>query len=58
MPIDPTEAQERLARIVQMIEEYRWADERRRLKRALRLWRKGEAQQQLVELEAEPERVH
>jgi hypothetical protein len=58
MPIDRTDTAERLARIEQMIEEYRGAKERRLLQRAIKLWRKAEAYKQLVDLEAEPERVH
>jgi hypothetical protein len=58
MEIDRTERAERLARIERLIEEYRLAKQRRLLPRAIRLWRKTEARQRFVELEASPQRVH
>jgi len=58
MPIDQTDTKERLARIEQMIEDYRVAKEDRLLRRAIKVWRKAEVQKQLVELEAGPERIH
>ena len=57
-PIEPTEAAEQRARIEQMIEEYREAKQRRLLQRATTLWRKTEAHQRLLALEAQAERVH
>jgi len=53
-----TEWAERISRIEQMIDEYREAKRRRLVRRAIRLWRKTEARQQLIHLEAPPERVH
>jgi hypothetical protein len=53
--IDPIE---RRARIEQLIERYRAAKQRRFLQRAMRLWRNAEARQQIVELEASPQRIH
>jgi len=56
--VDRIDAVERLARIEQMIEEYRARTERRLMQRAIKLWRKAEASEKLVELETQPERVH
>ena len=58
MTIDRTEPAERLARIEQLIEEYRAAKQRRLLQRAMRLWRSTAVRQQLAALEASPHRVH
>ena len=58
MLIDRKDIKERLARIEQMIEDYRVAKEDRLLRRAIKVFRKAEVQKQLVELEAEPERIH
>lgn len=58
IPADRVEAKIRLARIEQMIETCRRATERRFLRRAMRLWRQAESQQQLASLEAPPARVH
>jgi hypothetical protein len=49
---------ERLARLEQTIQEYRAAARRRLLQRAIKLWRKAEADRRLVELDAQPERIH
>jgi len=53
-----TEWTERISRIEQMIDEYREAKRRRLVRRAIRLWRRTEARQQLIHLEAPSERVH
>jgi len=53
-----TDWTERLSRIEQMIDEYREAKRRRLVRRAIRLWRRTEARQQLIHLEAPSERVH
>jgi hypothetical protein len=57
-PIEPILTAKQRARIAQMIEAYREAKQRRLLQQATDLWRKTEAHQRLVELEAPPERVH
>ena len=56
-PINRTDTEERLARIDQMIEEYRSAKQRRLVRQAIRLWRRTQARQNLAELEAQPEWV-
>jgi hypothetical protein len=53
-----TDAATRLARIEQLIEQYRERKRRQLLRRALKLWRKTEADQRLAILELPPERVH
>ena len=58
MVIDRIDPAERLARIEQLIEEYRVAKQRRLLQRALRLWRKTEARQQFVEVDTTRHLVH
>jgi hypothetical protein len=58
MPDDRAEDKARRARIDQMIERYRVARERRLMRRAFRLWRQAEIEQQLVRLDAPPARVH
>jgi hypothetical protein len=58
MAIDLAESAERRTRIEQLIEEYRVAKQRRLLLRAVRLWRKTEARQRFVDVEASPQRVH
>jgi hypothetical protein len=58
MAIDLAESTERRTRIEQLIEEYRAAKQRRLLQRAVRLWRKTEARQRFVDVEASPQRVH
>jgi hypothetical protein len=58
MPINRDEPEERLARIEQMIEEFREAKQRELVRWGRRLWRRAEARQQIVALEAEPERIH
>jgi hypothetical protein len=55
---DRTYTAERLARIEQTIEEYRAAARHRLLQRAIKLWRRAEADRRLVELDAQPERIH
>ena len=56
--IHATDRQARLARIEQLLHEYRLAKHRRLMRRAMRLWRKAEAHQQLARFEEQPERVH
>ena len=58
MVMDRIDSAERLARIAQLIEEYRAAKQRRLLRRAVRLWRKTEARQRFVQLETPTHRVH
>jgi hypothetical protein len=55
---DRTDEAERRARIDQLMEESRAAKHRRLLSRARKLWRSAEVLQQLIALEAPPERVH
>jgi hypothetical protein len=57
MAID-LESAGRRTRTEQLIEEYRAAKQRRVLQRAIRLWRKAEARQRFVEVDASPQRVH
>ena len=63
-PPDHREAEERRARIDQMIERYRKARQRRVLRRAIRLWRLAEAEPllahctELGHLDAVPPRFH
>ena len=56
--VDRTYTAERLARIEQMIEDYRAGTQHRLMQRAIKLWGRGEACQKLVELDTQPERVH
>jgi len=58
MPTDPADSRDRLARIERMIEEFRSVKRRQALRRAMRLWRRAEARQQLLVLDAPPDRVH
>ena len=58
MDIDRSSTGERLARIENIIEEYRAVKQRRLLRLAMRLWRRAEARQRLVALERPLERVH
>jgi hypothetical protein len=58
MMIDGTGRAERLARIEQLIDEYRAVKRRRIVRRAMRLSRAAEAHQRLAKFEAQPERVH
>ena len=58
MPTDRTDAEERLARIEQMIDEYRGMKQRQLLQQAMSLWRKAEAREQFMQLDERPERVH
>jgi len=55
--VDAVETAERVARLERMIEEYRAATERRLLRRAIKLWRRAEAYQKLVELGSTAERI-
>ena len=50
--------EERRARINHMIERYRRAKQRQVLRRAIRLWRKAEAHQHFVEMEAPRKYIH
>jgi hypothetical protein len=52
-----TAAAEQLVRIERLIEQYSAAKRRQRLRLALKLWRKAEADQRLTRLELAPERV-
>lgn len=58
IPKEPTQTEERRARIEQMIDEYRLARQRRLVQRATDLWRKTEVRQQLLKFEAPAQRVH
>jgi hypothetical protein len=58
MMIDRTDAAERLARIEQLIWEYRAKKRRQLLRRARKLWLAAEAHQRLARFEAPPERVN
>lgn len=58
MAINWLDPGDRHARIAQMIELFRAAKKRQRLKRAVKLWRRAEARLKLVALDAPPERVH
>ncbi len=57
-PIDYGGTGDRLARIERVIEHYRVEKKRRLLRRAIRLWRKLEAQQVVLQLEKPLDRVH
>jgi len=48
----------RLARIDRLIERYREQKRRQLLRRAIKLWRKAEADRRLAILELPPERIH
>jgi hypothetical protein len=52
------DAATQLARIEQLIEQYRQQKRRRDFRRALKLWRKTEVDQRLAIFELPPERVH
>ena len=58
MMIDGTNRPERLARIERLIDEYQSVKRRRIVRRAMRLWRAAEADQQLAKFEAPPKRIH
>ena len=58
MAIDSSATRERLAQIDNIIERYRAVKQQRLLRLAMRLWRRAEAKQWLVTLEAPIERVH
>ena len=58
MMIDGTDRPERLARIERLIDEYQSVKRRRIVRRAMRLWRCAETDQQLAKFEAPPERIH
>jgi hypothetical protein len=58
MAIDRSAGRDRVARIENVIEEYRAVKQRRLLRLAMRLWRQAEAEQQIVALETPLERVH
>lgn len=59
MGIDYRESEERYARIQAMMDEFRAAEQRRIITRAIALWNRAEAahQARMCELSA-PERVH
>jgi hypothetical protein len=58
MAVDDRDSAERIARIEQMIAEYRHEKERKLMRRAMRLWRRAEADQRCVDLERLAARVH
>jgi hypothetical protein len=58
MPIAYADTGDPLERVERMIEHYRLAKERRLERRAIKLWRRLEAQQFLVDLDKPFERVH
>jgi hypothetical protein len=53
-----TGADDRLARIERIIEQYRHAKKRRQLRRAIALWKKLEARQAVARFEQPLERIH
>ena len=55
---DAADTNERLARLERKIEEYHATTERQLLRRAIKLWRRAEAQQKLVNLGKERERIN
>ena len=57
-PIDYGGTADRLARIERVIEHYRVEKKQRLLRRAIRLWRKLEGQQVVLQLEKPLDRVH
>ena len=57
MPLERTDAEERLARIERMMEEYRTTKQRQLLRRAVKQWREAEAQKELTGF-VSPARVH
>jgi hypothetical protein len=56
--IDGMDRAERLARIEELIDEYRIRKRDRIVRRAMRLWRTAAARQRLVTFDAKPEQVH
>ena len=52
------DAAAQLERIERLMEQYRANQRRQRLRLALKLWRKTEADQRLTRLELAPERLH
>jgi hypothetical protein len=57
-PIVCGSSDDRLVRIERVIEHYRVEKKRRLLRRAIRLWRKLEAQQVILQLEKPLDSVH
>ena len=57
-PIDCGGSDDRLVRIERVIEHYRVEKKRRLLRRAIRLWRKLEAQQVILQFEKPHNSVH
>jgi len=57
-PIDCGGSDDRLVRIERVIEHYRVEKKRRLLRRAVRLWRKLEAQQVILQFEKPLDSVH
>lgn len=49
---------EQLVRLTQRIEEYRATKQRQLLERAMKLWRRAEADRRIAELFESPERMH
>jgi hypothetical protein len=58
MGIDTTATEAQFVRIHRMIEGYRRAKRRRIARRAIRWWRRTEADRLRLRFEAHPERVH
>ena len=58
MATDTTDQAERFARVERIIEEYRAARRRLLLERSMKLWRRAEACQRVMALEAQPKRIH
>ena len=58
MILPDADAATRLARIEQLIEQYREEKRRQLLRRAVKLWRKTEADQRLAMLEIPQDRIH
>jgi hypothetical protein len=55
---DAADTVARLQRIEQFIAEHREAKRRQFLRRAIKLWRKAEAQRWIAKLDVPPDRVH
>jgi hypothetical protein len=57
-PVTHGGTRDSLARIERVLEHYRIEKKRRHMRRAIRLWRKLEVQQVILEFEKPLERVH
>ena len=58
MILRKTDGAEQLERMERLMEQYGAGKRRQRLRLALKLWRKTEADQRLTRLELAPERLH